>query len=75
MALTINFETLSNDENLSVPGYNFIRANHLLNSKLGGVCIYLKESLPLKLCNVSYFNECICFEIMISNKLCNFISL
>ena len=71
----LNSETLSNDENLSGPVYNPIRANHLSNTKRGGVCIYFKESLPLRLCNVSYLNECICFEIMISNKLCNFISL
>ena len=73
----LNSETLSNDENLSGPVYNPIRADHLSNTKRGGVCIYFKESLPLRLCNVSYLNECICFEIeiMISNKLCNFISL
>ena len=71
----LNSETLSNDENLNIPGYNLIRADHLSNTKRGGVCIYFKESLPLRLYNVSYLNECICFEIMISNKLCNFVSL
>ena len=71
----LNSETLSNNENLNILGYNLIRADHLSNTKLGGVCIYFKESLPLRLYNVSYLNECICFEIMISNKLCNFISL
>ena len=50
-------------------------ADHLSNTKCGGVCIYFKESLPLRLCNVSYLNEYICFEMMISNKLCDFISL
>ena len=70
----LNSETLSNDENLNIPGYNLIRADHLSNTKCWGVCIYFKESLPLRL-YVSYLNECICFEIMISNKLCNFISL
>ena len=60
----LNSETLSNDENLNVPGYNLIRDDHLSNIKREGVCIYFKES-----------NECIYFEIMISNKLCNFISL
>ena len=37
--------------------------------------IYFNESLPLRLYNVSYLNECICFETMISSKLCNFILL
>ena len=71
----LNSETLSNNENLNIPGYNLIRADHLSNTKRGGVCIYFKESLPSRLYNVSYLNECICFEIMFSNKLCNFISL
>ena len=64
----LNSETLSNDENSNIPGYNLIRADHLSNAKCsGGVCIYFKESLPLRLYNVSYLNECVCFEIMISN--------
>ena len=71
----LNSETLSNDENLNIPDYNLIRADDLSNTKRGGVCIYFKESLPLRLYNFSYLNECICFEIMISTKLCNFISL
>ena len=62
----LNTETLSNNENLNIPGYNLIRADHLSNTKRGGVFIYFKESLPLRLYNVSYLNECICFEIMIS---------
>ena len=49
--------------------------DHLSNNKRWRICIYFKESLPLKLFNVSYLNEYICFEIIISNKLCNFISL
>ena len=59
---------------MNVPGYNLIRADHLSNTKRGGVCICFKESLRLRLYNVRYFIECICFEIVISNKLSNFIS-
>ena len=65
----LNSETLSNDENLNIPGYNLIRADHLSNTKLGGVCTYFQESLPLRLYNVSCLYGCICFKIMISNKL------
>ena len=71
----LNSRTPSNGENLNVPGYNRIRADHLSKAKCEGVCIYFKESLPLRSHNVTYLNECICFEIMISNKLYNFISL
>ena len=71
----LNSETLSNDKNLNVLSYNLISAGHPSNSKRGGACIYFKESLPLTLCNISYLNECISFDILISNKLCNLISL
>ena len=45
----LNSKTLSNDENLNVPGYNLIRTDHLSNTNRGGVCIYFKESLLLRL--------------------------
>ena len=46
-----------------------------LNIERGGVCIYCKYSLPLKIKNIHYLQECINFEIKIKDKLCNFISL
>ena len=71
----LNSETLSNVENLRVPGDNLIRDDHPSNTKRWGVCIYFKESLPLRICNASYPNEYICYESMISNILRNFISI
>ena len=53
----------------------FIGKDHTLNIKRGGVCIYYKISLPLKIKNINYLHECINFEIQIKDKLCNFISL
>ena len=44
------------------------------NIKRGGVCLYYKCSLPLKVRNVSYLQECINFEVKISDKTCNFVS-
>ena len=41
----------------------------------GGVCVYYKNTLPLKLVNINYLQECLNFEFKIGNKLCNFISL
>ena len=43
--------------------------------KRGGACIYYKISLPLKIKNIQYLQECINFEIKIKDKLCNFITL
>ena len=56
-------------------GYNFARMDHPSNNKRGGVCLYYKCSLPLKVIDVSYLQECINFEVKIGDKTCNFVSL
>ena len=66
---------LHDDDNLQISGYNLYNEDHPLNVKRGGVCIYYKISLPLKIKNIHYLQECINFEINIKDKLCNFISL
>ena len=45
-----------------IPGDNLYRVDHLLNIKRGGVCIYYKISLQLKIKNTQYLQECINFE-------------
>ena len=42
------------DSNLEIQGYMLIRADHLSNVKRGGVCVYYKNHLPLKLLNINY---------------------
>ena len=49
--------------------------DHPSNSKRGGVCLYYKCSIPLKVIDVSYLHKCINFEVKIGGKACNFISL
>ena len=49
--------------------------DHPSNTKRGGVCLYYKCSLPLKVIDVSYLQECINFEVKIGDKTCNFVSL
>ena len=65
----------NDDDSLEVPGYNLFRADHPSNTKRGGVCIYYRNSLPLKIIGIHYLQECINFEIMIGGKLCRFVSL
>ena len=50
---------LSHNPNLEVQGYDLIRANHPSNVKRGGVCIYYKKHLPLKLTNINFLHECL----------------
>ena len=52
-----------------------IKADHLANSKRGGVCIHYKNCLPLKVLDIRFLHESIAFELRIGDKLCSFISL
>ena len=38
-------------------GYKLVGADHLINVKQGGLCIYFKESLPVKVINLPYLKE------------------
>ena len=60
---------------MEIPGYNLVRSDHPSNEKLGGVCICYKSYLPLRIIDINYLNECVRFELMIGDKLCNFIAL
>ena len=71
----LNPEILSSDSNLQIPGYDFARMDYPSNTKRGGVCLYYKCSLPLKVIDISYLHECINFEIKTGDKTCNFVSL
>ena len=63
------------DDDLAISGYNLIRSDHPSNNKSGGVCIYYKNLLPLRVLSIQYLQECINFELIIGGKICNFISL
>ena len=58
----------SNDERLSLEGYDMIRVDHPNNVKRGGVCVYIKNSLATRICNISNLNECVVVELNINNK-------
>ena len=63
------------DVNLVISGYNLIRSDHPSNTKRGGVCLYYKNYLPLRVLNISYLKECLNFELKIGDKSCNVIAL
>lgn len=60
---------------MEIAGYNLVRCDHPSNNKRGGVCVYYKNFLPLRVINISFLQECINFEIKIGDKVCHFISL
>ena len=49
-------------------GYKLIRADHPNNIKRGGLCIYYKESLPVRVISIPYFNEALLLEMSYNNK-------
>ena len=71
----LNSDTSSNDNNLNIPGYNMSLADHPAGNRRGGVCIYYKESLAIKMLNIDYLQEYICFGLKLGSKLCTIVSL
>ena len=71
----LNADTAFDYANLKIEWDNIVRSDHPSNSKRGGVYIYYKQSLTLKVLDIKYLQECIVFKVLIGNKLCNFISL
>ena len=63
------------DDNLDISGYSLVRSEHPSNNKRGGVCVYYKKFLPLRVLDIQYLDECINFELKIGDKLCNFVAL
>ena len=71
----LNSETSPNVTPLELPSYNLFRSDHPSNNKRGGVCVYYKSTLPLRILSISNLDECINFEVSITNKICRFIQL
>ena len=56
------------DDNLDIPGYIMVRADHPANSKRGGVCMYYKNCLPLKVLDIRFLHESVAFELRIATN-------
>ena len=67
----LNHANLSNNGNLKIPGYELIRVDHPSNQKRGGICIYHKDFLSIKVNNVSYLKECLNLSLSVYEKQCN----
>ena len=52
-----------------------VRDDCSANSIRGGVRMYYKNCLPLKVLDIKFFHENIAFDLQIGDKLCSFISL
>ena len=58
----------SDHVSLELEGYKFVRADYLNTFKRDGVCIYYKESLPVRAINLPYLQEALLLELNDQNK-------
>lgn len=63
-----NQDTLFEDDNLSMLGYELSKVNHPSNQKQGGIFIYNKHFLPIKVNDVDYLKECLNFNLSVNGK-------
>ena len=61
----LNHDILSDNDNLKIQGYELIGVDHPSNQKRGGICIYHKNFLPIKVSNVSCLKECLNFSLSV----------
>ena len=60
----LNSSIESNDDGISIDGYNSIRSDHPSDSKMGGVGIYYKEHIPLiKRDDICTLGNCLVMEM------------
>ena len=67
----LNHDTLSDSDNLKIPGYELIRVDHPSKQKRGGICMYHKEFLPIRVNNISCLKESLNFSLSVYRKQCN----
>ena len=61
----------TNDDRISIDGYNLIRADHPSGSKRGGVCVYYKEHISLiKVDDICTLDNYLVTEIRSQSEKC-----
>ena len=58
-------------ESLGISEYYLIPSDHPPNKKRGGICIYYKNFLALKVTGVHLLEECIAFDLIILIFACS----
>ena len=71
----LNSGISSSIDKLDIFGNNMSPADHPSENRRWGVFIYYKASLSIKMLNINYIQECICFDLKIESKHCTILSL
>ena len=64
----LNSSHQNDDDSLFLNGYKLVRADNPSDLKRGGVCIYFKESLPIKVFNITNLHECLFCELFLNGR-------
>ena len=56
------------NKNIWLDGYNLLRKDHPSNSRRGGVFIFYKETLGVRIVKSLSFNECLICEVSVQNS-------
>ena len=59
----LNSSLQNDDHSLVLNGYKLVRADNPSDLKNGGVCIYFKESMPIKVLNKTNLYECLAINV------------
>ena len=65
-------ESSSDNEDINI---KLVRADHPNNIKRGGVCVYVRESLPVQVVPNHHLSECLILEVNLKNKKGYLVSL
>ena len=66
----LHSSTALGDHISEIPAYNLVRCDYSSNTKRGGVCVYYKSYLPLKLLNMKHLQVCLNIEFSLGKKIC-----
>ena len=58
------------DNDLNLNGYSLLEVDYPSNAKRGGICIYYKETLALKMISILFLNESLLCQVTIGSKKC-----
>ena len=61
--------TFSSDlKELTIDNFTTVRADHPSDKKRGGVCVFFRTCLPIRILNISILSECIILELLHQQK-------
>ena len=67
--------SLQNDDSLVLNGYKLVRAEKPSDLKRGGICMYFKEKLPIKVLIITNLHECLVCELSLNGRWSYIVSL